>query len=160
MATWREIAAAAPELAAAVRGRFEAFGVGLLATVRHDGSPRISGIEPLFHGDYVWMGMMEGSLKAMDLRRDPRFALHSTIPDKNVPDGDARIAGRAVEIDDDTTKTAISRAFAAESGSEPPGPYHLFRIDVGEVVFVRPEGNELVIRSWHAGTGERRVART
>jgi Pyridoxamine 5'-phosphate oxidase len=160
MATWNQIASAAPDLAAAVRGRFEAFGVALLATLRRDGSPRISGIEPLFHGDDVWMGMMEGSLKALDLRRDPRLALHSTIPDKNVPDGDAKIAGRAVEIDDGTTKSALSKAFGAESGSEPPGQYHLFRIDIDEVVFVRPEGNELVIRSWHEGTGERRVSRT
>jgi len=85
MASWTEVAVSAPELAADVRGRFEAHGLALLATVRADGAPRISGIEPLFAGDHLWLGMMEGSRKGADLRREPRFALHSATIDKAAP---------------------------------------------------------------------------
>src|SRR4051812_49049254 len=84
MATWTDIEADAPELAATVRARFEAHGMGLLATLRRDGSPRISGIEPLFALGELWMGMMPGSRKAADVVRDPRFALHSATTDKDV----------------------------------------------------------------------------
>ncbi len=95
MTTWDEITAAAPELAAKVRARFEATGLGFIATLRKDGSPRISGIEPLFAEGELWLGMMDGSLKAHDLLRDPRLALHSASEDKQVTNGDAKVTGRA-----------------------------------------------------------------
>ena len=100
MASWEEVTAAAGGLADDVRARFEATGLGLLATLRKDGSPRISGIEPSFAVGEVWLGMMDGSLKALDLRRDPRLALHSATVDKEVKDGDARVTGRAEELFD------------------------------------------------------------
>src|SRR4051794_36207099 len=84
MPTWTEVTSAAPELAAVVQGRFDAHGLALLATVRRDGAPRISGIEPLFALDEVWLGMMDHSRKAQDLLRDPRLALHSATVDKQV----------------------------------------------------------------------------
>src|SRR3954447_26094731 len=96
--SWNETEEAAPELAAAVRGRFEAHGLGLLATLRRDGSPRISGIEPLFASGELWLGMMPASRKSADLLRDPRLALHSATVDKDVADGDAKIFGRAEAI--------------------------------------------------------------
>jgi hypothetical protein len=72
VASWSEVEAAAPELAERVKERFAATGLGLLATLRADGSPRISGIEPLFALDELWLGMMDGSRKATDLLRPPR----------------------------------------------------------------------------------------
>src|ERR687886_3125309 len=103
MAAWKDVASSAPELAALVRARFEATGLGLLATLRRDGSPRISGIEPLFTDDELWLGMMPESRKADDLLRDPRFALHSATEDKQVTHGDARLSGRAVLVEDQAT---------------------------------------------------------
>src|ERR687886_1463709 len=100
MPAWKEVAAAAPELAALVRKRFEATGLGLLATLRRDGAPRISGIEPLFTDDELWLGMMPGSRKAADLLRDPRFAFHSATVDKQVTHGDAKLSGRAIAVQD------------------------------------------------------------
>src|SRR4051812_42460346 len=67
MPTWTEVTTAAPELAAVVQDRFAAHGLALLATLRRDGAPRISGIEPLFALDEVWLGMMDHSRKAEDL---------------------------------------------------------------------------------------------
>src|SRR5207245_11850 len=105
--------AAAPDLAPLARARFEATGLGLLATLRRDGSPRISGIEPLFTSDELWLGMMPGSRKVTDLLRDPRFALHSATEDKQVTHGDARISGRALVVEDEPTMASFRRAFEA-----------------------------------------------
>ena len=149
-----------PDLAACVQQRFDAHGVALLATVRRDGSPRIGGLEPLFANGELWLGMMPGSRKANDLRRDPRFALHSTIPDKTAADGDARISGRAVLVDDDDVKAAFATAFAAATGYSPgTGPFELARADVGEIMFLKPDGDHLDISWWTERDGLRTVER-
>src|SRR3954453_5478753 len=101
MASWSEVEAAAPELAERVQERFQATGLGLLATLRADGSPRISGIEPLFALGQLWLGKVIGSRKAVDLQRDARMALHNGTEEKQVRNGDARISGRAVEVTDE-----------------------------------------------------------
>jgi Pyridoxamine 5'-phosphate oxidase len=156
VAVWADVVRGAPDLAPAIQARFEAHGLGLLATVRRDGAPRISGVEPLFaHGD-LWIGMMPGSLKAADLLRDPRFALHSATVDKDVTEGDAKLAGRAVAVaaDDAATFARFLAAFEAATGYPPPdGPFHLFRADVGEVSMVRPAGDHLDIDWWRERDG-------
>lgn len=134
--------AAAPELAAQVRRCFAIRKHATLATLRRDGSPRISGTEVEFAEDgNVYLGMMPGSRKALDLRRDPRLALH--CPTEDAPEGDAsawigdgKIAGRGVE--------------GPESGEEGG---HRFRIDITEVVHTAVRGDVLVIRSWHPDRG-------
>src|SRR5689334_6568746 len=94
--TWADFAAQAPDLATQVAARLDAYGLALLATLRADGSPRISGIEPLVSHGELWFGMMPGSRKVADLERDPRFALHSATIDKNVAERDVKLSGRAV----------------------------------------------------------------
>src|SRR5215213_6153850 len=105
MASWSEVEAAAPELAARARATMDAHKHKVLATLRRDGSPRVSGIEATFTDGELWLGMIPWSRKAMDLRRDPRLALHSASVDPTEDDpsawpGDAKVAGRAVEVDD------------------------------------------------------------
>ena len=93
MATWNTFATEAPALAATVRTRLDAHVHKTLATVRGDGSPRISGTETeLAEGD-LWIGSMWQARKALDLRRDPRFALHSGSDDPPGWEGDAKLAG-------------------------------------------------------------------
>src|ERR671938_491976 len=151
MASWSDVASAAPELAALVRARFEATGLGLLATLRRDGSPRVSGIEPLFTPDELWLGMMPGSRKAADLLRDPRFALHSATVDKQVTHGDAKLSGRAIPVQDELTLDRFRRAFEAHTGyAPPPGPMTLFRAEVSDISVVRPAGDHLNIDVWQA----------
>jgi len=160
MGSWIDVTRAAPELATAVQQRFDAHGVALLATVRRDGSPRISGLEPLFADGELWLGMMPGSRKADDVRHDPRFALHSTIADKNAVGGDARISGRAVVVDDDDVKAAFMAAFAAANGYSPgDGPFELVRADIGEIMFLKPEGDHLTITWWTERDGIHTVER-
>ena len=152
---------AAPELAQLVQARFEAYGLGLLATLRQDGAPRISGLEPLFALDELWLGMMLDSLKARDLRRDPRFALHSATTDRQVTDGDARVSGRAIEVDDQATRDRFREAFQAATGTAlPPDPFHLFHADVDEIMLLRPGGDHLNIDVWRSNRdGTRRIER-
>jgi len=159
MVAWSSVEGA-PQLALAVRGRFEAYGLGLLATLRRDGSPRISGLEPLFALGELWLGMMPRSLKALDLARDGRFSLHSATTDKQVTDGDAKISGVARHVEDESTFAAFREAFAAATGYPPPdGPFELFRADVREISMVKPAGDHLQIDMWSERGGIKHVDR-
>ena len=159
MASWEEIEAEAPELAGRVRAGFDAHRHKLLATLRRDGSPRISGIETTFADGELWLGMMPGSRKALDLRRDPRLALHSVSLDP--PDdpttwrGDAKLSGRAVEVDDPALKERVA------GGGGQPDESHLFRVDITEVVHTRigDPPDHLVIELWRPDQDVRRMER-
>jgi hypothetical protein len=162
MATWNEVTKAAPELAVAVQGRFDAHIHKTLATLRADGSPRISGLEASFRNGEVWLGMMPDSRKARDLQRDPRFALHSATVDPKMADGDAKLAGRAIEITDQATIDWFAEQEGEEKGEAPPEPFHLFRVDVEEIVLTTLGGDppdHLVIETWRERRGVRRVER-
>ncbi len=104
MASWAEFAAAEPALAARVEDRFGIRKHKTMATVRKDGSPRISGIEIQFDDGQVVLGMMPDSRKLADLRRDPRLAIHSPTDDPPAErpsawKGEAKISGRATFVD-------------------------------------------------------------
>jgi hypothetical protein len=159
--SWNDVTDRAPALAKDVRGRFEATGLGYLATLRRDGSPRTSGIEPWFGEGELWIGSMWHALKAKDLLRDPRFSLHAANIDKEVADGDARISGIAEAItDDDVRRRPALEAFAHTSGHEvPPGEMHLFRLAPTEVVLLQPAKDHLQIRTWTPDRGERQLTR-
>jgi hypothetical protein len=155
--SWAEIATEAPELAERARAHLDAHKHKTLATLRRDGSPRISGIEgEIVDGD-LWLGMMPGSLKARDLQRDGRFALHSVSEDPPEWPGDAKVAGVAVEIDDDAARLRLVQAQGNEE--QPSGFFHLFLCDITELVVVRVADGKLVIDSWHEGRGVRRLER-
>lgn len=161
MTNWDDVLREAPELGGLVQERFEATGLAILATLRRDGSPRVSGIEPSFWGGSLWIGSMWEARKAKDLQRDPRLALHSATVDKEVKEGDARITGRAVEVTDVERKAAFGRAFAEQTGFDPEanGPWHLFGVDVDELSLIRPGGDGLVVDVWHPGAAPRRIER-
>jgi hypothetical protein len=144
MPSWSEVETEAPELAALARSYFDAFTHKTLATLRRDGSPRISGTEVEFADGELWFGSMWRAVKALDLLRDPRFALHSGSADPSGWTGDAKVAGRAEEI------------------TEPGSTSHRFRADITELVVVHlgEPADHIVIESWHAGRGlERRERR-
>lgn len=145
MATWKEVEAQAPELAAAAKDFFDAGLHKTIATLRRDGSPRISGTEAKFEDGEMTFGSMWKATKALDLLRDPRFALHSTSFGDEWK-GDAKIAGRAEEITDRDRK---------KTEKAPPGPFHLFRADITELVVVRigDPADHIVIEAWHEGRG-------
>jgi Pyridoxamine 5'-phosphate oxidase len=135
--SWREVEGQAPELSALARTFFDAFTHKTLATLRRDGSPRISGTELELSDGEAWLGSMWRAVKALDLQRDPRFALHSGSADPDDWRGDAKIAGRAEEV------------------TEPGATSHRFRLDITELVVVRlgDPADHIVIESWHARRG-------
>jgi hypothetical protein len=150
MATWRDVEIAEPGFAARVRKIFDAHKHKTIATLRSDGSPRISGIEAQFADGELTFGSMPGARKGADLRRDPRFALHSASVDPPEGNeaawtGDAKVAGRAV--------------YAGKLDGDVPGD--LFRAELDEVVVIGLDtaGTALVIEIWSGG-GLRRVERT
>ncbi|GAA1244604.1 pyridoxamine 5'-phosphate oxidase family protein [Kitasatospora nipponensis] len=156
MATWQDFEREAPELATAVRARLEAHRHHVLATVRKDGSPRVSGTEVRIVGADLTAGSMYGSVKARDLLRDPRYALHANPGDGSMVGGDAKLAGRAVEIADEMELSG----YAAELPEPPPSPYHAFRLELDEVVLTTVENDEyLLIKTWRPGEEVRSVQR-
>ena len=150
MAAWKDVEQAEPEFAARVRGLFDAGRHKTIATLRADGSPRISGIECEFADGELRFGSMPGARKGADLRRDPRFALHGPVfsppegQEAGWP-GEAKIAGQAVP---------------AEPADGEPGA-DLFTASICEVVLTRlnPEATLLVIESWTPQRGLRVVER-
>jgi hypothetical protein len=157
MASWAEFEERAPELAREVRERFDAHGHKTMATLRRDGSPRISGTEVTLKDGELWLGGMPGSQKCRDLQRDPRVAIHSGSDEPKTWKGDAKVAGRAVEV----TAPAALRAFTDSAEQAPPGPFHLFRVDVAEATVVRlgEPADHLVVEWWTPEAGVRRAAR-
>jgi hypothetical protein len=153
---WAAFAAAEPGLAATVEARFGAFTHHILATLRKDGSPRTTGLEVRFHNGELWLGMMPDSFKALDLRRDPRFALQANPgPGTEMGGGDVRISGRAIEVDDPAVKAAYGEEV------EPPEPFHLFRTELTEVVRTYIEDDTyLVVQVWKPGEPVRTLKRT
>jgi hypothetical protein len=159
MPAWSEVELAAPELAATVRARFEAHRHKVLATLRADGSPRLSGIETTFKDGELWLGMMPDSRKALDLRRDPRLALHTPPSDPDLTEPDARISGRAVEVTDPGAMSGLVEGDERHSDGPPEG--HVFRVDVTELMLLSmgEPPDHLVIETWNENRGYARVER-
>jgi hypothetical protein len=149
--SWSVIEEAEPDFAQRVRALFEAGRHKTIATLRADGSPRISGIECVFEDGELSFGSMPGARKGADLARNPRFALHGPTvhpvegKEKDWP-GEAKIAGNAI-------------AAGATSGDQPDGA--LFVADITEVVItaLNPEASRLVVESWTPHRGLRTVER-
>jgi hypothetical protein len=157
MSSWQEFEQAAPELAEAVRARLDAHRHHVLATLRKDGTPRVSGTEVRLVGADLTLGSMWGAVKALDLRRDPHFALHANPGDGSMAGGDAKLSGRAVEITDEVALAG----YEAELPEPPPGRYHAFRLELTEVVLtsIGAGGDHLLIQSWRPGEEVRAVQR-
>ncbi|WP_410606603.1 pyridoxamine 5'-phosphate oxidase family protein [Amycolatopsis sp. lyj-109] len=143
MTAWREFEAAEPEFAERVRALFDAHKHKTIATLRADGSPRISGIETVFENGELTFGSMPNARKGADLRRDPRFALHSATVDP-VDGAEAQWPGEA----------KISGRVRTEDGER-------FEADVAEVVHthLNEAATLLVVEWWTPSGGLRQVER-
>ena len=157
MAAWRDVVDSEPEFAERARAFLDAGVHKTIATLRRDGSPRISGTEAKIADGELWFGAMWRSRKALDLRRDPRFALHSASIDPPAWEGDAKISGHVEEIDDDERK----RRLLADADEKPSGQWHLFVARIDEVAIVRLSGerDRLVVELWKDGEELKRMDR-
>jgi hypothetical protein len=135
---WSEFETAQPELAARGRERLIEPGVLLVGTVRRDGTPRISPVEPFILDGTLWLSMLWQSAKARDLLRDPRILVHSIVTARDGSAGEFKVRGTARAEPDPATQRRYAEAVGASLGWQPePGRFHLFAVDVGEVSFLR-----------------------
>jgi hypothetical protein len=145
---WSELADAQPRLAGLGRERLLDRGVVLVATIRADGTPRLSPVEPFVLDGALWLSMLWGSTKAVDLQRDPRILVHSVITSRNGGEGEFKIRGRALAEHDVGVQHRYAAALAAALDWNPgPGRFHLFAVDIEQVAFIRydePTGDQHV----------------
>jgi hypothetical protein len=159
---WHDFELAEPEFAARVQRLFDAHRHKTIATLRADGSPRISGIEASFDGGELVFGSMPHARKGADLRRDPRFALHSATVDpvdgaEAQWPGEAKISGRAILVTSDAEAEADADA-DADTDSAAADRFHA---DIAEVVHthLNPAATLLVIEWWTPAHGLRNIER-
>ncbi len=158
---WQEFVDAAPEIGAWAGERIGKPGLAMLATVRRDGSPRVSPCEvKVFEGELT-LGMMWRSTKALDLVRDQRCVVHSIVTDKAGTEGEVKLRGRVADVTDPGFRARYARALLEETGWQPQEPYHLFALNIQDATYVKYEpanGDQSLVR-WQAGEPERKRLR-
>ncbi|NLE78491.1 MAG: pyridoxamine 5'-phosphate oxidase family protein [Rhodococcus sp.] len=153
MTNWTQFAAEAPDLARAVAARLHAHKHHVIATLRKDGSPRVSGTEVELYEDSLLLGSMVPARKAQDLRRDPRFSLHSNPGHHSMEGGDAKIGGKAREI------TGAEKARIVDHYPDEIGEADVFELDIEEVALTTVDGDHLYVDFWQPGQGVTRFTK-
>ncbi|MFQ6031150.1 MAG: pyridoxamine 5'-phosphate oxidase family protein [Dehalococcoidia bacterium] len=142
---WEEFKQQAPGLAALGEERFGRTGLVLLGSLRRDGSPRISPVEPLIYSGKLYLGMMWQSRKALDLIRDNRCTVNSVVSDRHAGEGEFKVFGRAEEVKDLAEREGYSQVLYERIGFKPEEPeYHLFAIDIASASYAEVRDGE-----WH-----------
>ncbi len=148
---WRDMEAGAPRIARLGMARLNAAHVAMLGTLRRDGSPRISPIEPHVAAGNLLVGAMAWSAKAADLRRDPRYVLHTIVTGPDHGEGELKLDGAAVEADPAT------RAVAADAwwSAQPPQRAVVFVLAIERALFVEWDLNrgEMTVHRWSPRKG-------
>jgi len=154
VATWEEFATAAPRIAEIfVRRHAAAGGLCMLATLRPDGFPRISPMEPRFFEGTLWIGGMPGTAKFRDLLADPRFALHTATVDTHVADGDAKVWGTVEDVHDEDLHQRYAEHLYAETGFDLRGRTfdHFFASHLVGAAAVEVGGGHMDVTVWRDG---------
>lgn len=149
MATWQQFNDDSSPLAATVRTRLRSAQHHVLATLRKDGSPRVSGTEVSWRGPDLVLGSMPGAVKAQDLRRNGRFALHANPGDGSMSTPDVKLSGHAVEVLGEELRAWVREV------DPPSADSHLFRLDITEIVTteVGDDQQHLLIKLWRPDRG-------
>jgi hypothetical protein len=151
---WRELERQQPRLAATARARLLEPGVLLVVTLRRDGTPRLSPVEPFILDGGLLLSMMWGSHKARDLQRDGRVLVHSIVTGREGSEGELKLRGHAVDEPDPGLQEAYADAVAEGLGWRPEvGRFHLFEVDIEHVAFVRydPATADQHVATWPPG---------
>jgi Pyridoxamine 5'-phosphate oxidase len=159
MAGWAELEAAAPELAGKGRELIDLFRFVYIATLRRDGTPRISAVEARIAGGELAMSMIPGTLKARDLLRDPRLALNAPLQHPDDPNEEFKLRGRAVEVHDRDLKEAVAAAVESTSGWRPPPGWDFFSVDIGDAAFIAWNAGVMRMLRWSPEEGVQEVER-
>ncbi len=154
---WGQIEEQVPEFAERIRLRFESHIHAVMATLRRDGSPRLSGMEAPIRDGHLWLGMMPDSLKAADLHRDPRFSLHSSPDTEELPLGDARIDGQTAAATPEEVDVFVA---GHRMPIEDSNVMVLFTARISRATLTRVDGQELAIETWTPSDGLREFRRS
>jgi hypothetical protein len=146
MASWRTLRTETPELVAIGEERLRRFGLAMLGTLRADGSPRISTIEPHIAGEELVFAVIRGSAKALDLDRDTRCTVHSIVDDPDSGDPELTIHGRFVEVDDETRKADPHAWWLTYEDAAPM--VGTIELEAASVVRFDLERGEILVLSW------------
>jgi hypothetical protein len=160
MTTWKELTEHAPRIATVFTRRHAATGnLCMLATLRSDGFPRISPIEPRIFEDRLWIAGMPDTLKFRDLARDPRFCLHTATVDTHLADGDAKLWGVVEDVPDGALHRRFAEALYEETGMDLRGQTfdHLYAADLTGASAIEIDDGHLAITIWKPGEPERVV---
>lgn len=152
---WQDLLDAQPRLGQIAHDRLVAPGVLLVVTIRRDGTARLSPVEPFVLDGDLWLSMMLGSRKAADLVRDPRVLVHNVVTGPDGGEGEVKVRGRTETVTDERRQRRYAEAVAAALPWSPEvGRFHLFRVEVDDVTYIRYDndsGDQYVVR-WPAGT--------
>lgn len=151
---WTNFARLEPNLAELGRAKLGAPGVVLVGTIRHDGSPRLSPVEPLFWKSDLWLSLGWHTRKAADLQRDARILVHSIVTGREGDAGEYKVRGQALRENDLAMHRDYAQTVKDELGWQPvPGKSHLVRVDVEDVTFIRWDSatNDQYVSRWPAG---------
>lgn len=163
MSTWAEFVADAPRIAEIFSRRHRAaHNLCMLATLRSDGFPRISPMEPRVFEDQLWISGMPGTTKYLDLQRDPRFCLHTATVDTAVTEGDAKLWGLAVVVPYAPLHQRFAAALFDDIGLDLRGQeFDLIGVDITGASAVQVSSSDaeshLDITIWKPGEAERVV---
>ncbi|MBA2460784.1 MAG: pyridoxamine 5'-phosphate oxidase family protein [Actinobacteria bacterium] len=155
--SWAQLEADAPELARLGCERLDAVGLAFLGTLRSDGSPRVSPVEPFFIAGELVLGVMARSGKARDLARDPRCALQSAVTDPNAGEGELKLHGRAVAAGGEL-RSALPAAWWM---SRPLEDADVYALAIDQAVFVRWDlaGGVMTLSRWSPERGATETTR-
>lgn len=158
MATWEEFTTAAPRIAEIFRRRHAATrNLCMLGTLRADGFPRVSPMEPRFFEGTLWLVGMPDTAKFADLARNPRFCLHTATVDTHVADGDAKVWGTVEDVHDDALHARFADDLFADMGLDLRGqPFdHLWATHLVGAAAVEVGGGHMDVTVWQEGSAER-----
>jgi hypothetical protein len=153
--TWQAFAAGAPGMAAFAREQFAQSGMALIGTIRRDGTPRISCIEPCILDGALYLGMLWQSRKALDLLRDPRIAIHNAVCTNIGNEGELSLRGRVRDVHDPEVRRRYVEAVERTSWKEVD--FHLFAVDVESAAVVTYGNGEQSVELWPQGTKLKRL---
>jgi hypothetical protein len=148
--TWQAFAAGAPAMAALAKEQFAQSGMALIGTIRSDGSPRISCVEPCILDGALYLGMMWQSRKALDLLRDPRLVIHNAMCSNVGDERELSLRGRAQDIHDPDVR--LRYAEAVERTSWNGTDFHLFAVAIESAALVTYGNGEQSVELWPQGT--------
>jgi hypothetical protein len=152
---WQDFELAAPRFARVAEERLVGPGVLLVGTIRRDGTPRISPVEPFLLDGELWLSMLWGSRKATDLDRDPRVLLHSIVTSRDGGEGEVKVRGHCRTQDDPAVQSRYAEAVSRALGWHPQvGRFHLFRVDIDSVAHLRYDDStgDQHVEMWPQGT--------